>query len=86
MPDRSRNRPRDLNQLASRLVDEATDNVPEPEPEREKDPLAVELGRRGGLKGGKARAERMTPEERSDAARRAVRARWDKAKQPKPDS
>jgi hypothetical protein len=80
MPDRSRKRPRDLNELASRLVDEATGNVPEPEPEREKDPLAVELGRRGGLKGGKARAKRMTPEERSESARRAVQARWDKAK------
>lgn len=82
MPDRSRKRPRDLNQPAARLVDEATGNAPEPDPEREKDPLAVELGRRGGLKGGKARAARMTPEERSESARRAVRARWDKAKPP----
>ncbi len=80
MPDRSRNRPRDLNQLAARLVDEATSDAPrDPEPvEPEKDQAAVELGRRGGLKGGKARAERMTPEERSEAARRAVRARWNR--------
>ena len=44
----------------------------------EKDPLAVELGRRGGKKGGKARAAKMTPEERSESARKAARARWDK--------
>ena len=37
---------------------------------------AAELGRRGGLKGGKARAERLTPEQRSEAARKAVQARW----------
>lgn len=39
---------------------------------------AKELGRRGGLKGGRARAEVLTKEERSDAARKAVQARWDK--------
>ena len=41
-----------------------------------KDAAAVALGRKGGLKGGKARAERMTPEQRSEAARRAAQARW----------
>ena len=41
-----------------------------------KDPAAVMLGRRGGLKGGKARALAMTPEQRSDAARKAATARW----------
>lgn len=41
-----------------------------------KDPAAVELGRRGGKKGGRARAERLTAAERSEAARRAARARW----------
>jgi hypothetical protein len=44
----------------------------------EKDPLAVELGRRGGLKGGKARAAKMTAEERSESARKAAGARWAK--------
>jgi hypothetical protein len=44
----------------------------------EKNPAAVELGRRGGLKGGKARAAKMTPEERSESARKAAKARWDK--------
>ncbi len=44
----------------------------------EKNPAAVELGRRGGLKGGKARAAKLTPEERSESARKAARARWSK--------
>ena len=77
MPDRSSKRPRDLNQLAQRLVQEATGDVP-PGPETTKDPAAVALGRRGGLKGGKARAERMTPEQRAEAASKAARARWSK--------
>lgn len=44
----------------------------------EKDPAAVELGRRGGLKGGPARAAKMTKAERSESARKAAKARWDK--------
>ena len=43
-----------------------------------KNPLAVALGRRGGLKGGKARAQKMTEEERSRSASIAARARWAK--------
>lgn len=43
-----------------------------------KDPAAVALGRKGGLKGGKALAKKMTAKERSDSARRASRARWDR--------
>jgi hypothetical protein len=45
-----------------------------------KDPLAVLLGRRGGLKGGKARAERMTPEQRKKSASKAAQARWGKTR------
>ncbi len=41
-----------------------------------KDPAAVELGRRGGVKGGKARAEKLTPEQRSEIARKGAQARW----------
>ncbi len=78
MPDRSRNRrSRDINELARQIVDEATGEAePEPNPDAGKDPAAVELGRRGGLKGGKARAAKMTPEQRSEAARKAAEARW----------
>ena len=46
--------------------------------EDRKDPHAVELGRRGGLKGGKARAAKLTKEERIESARRAAQARWAK--------
>lgn len=44
--------------------------------DQHKDPLAVEFGRRGGLKGGRARAEKLTADERADIARRAAEARW----------
>jgi hypothetical protein len=76
MPDRSRKRPRDPNQLGKLIVDLATGEADETLPEDTRDPAAVALGRKGGLKGGKARAAKMTPEARSEAARRAARARW----------
>lgn len=75
MPKRSR-MPRDPNQLAKAVVDFATgQREPDPEP-RAKNPAAVELGRMGGLKGGKARAASLTPEQRADSARKAALARW----------
>jgi hypothetical protein len=81
MPDRSRKpRPRDPNQLAKLVIDIATGAVEdhaEPKPEdAAKDPAAVSLGRRGGLKGGKARAAAMTPERRAEIARKAAAKRW----------
>jgi hypothetical protein len=63
----------DLNRLAAKIVRESTD--PDARDDG-KDPGAVARGRKGGQKGGRVRAERMTPEERSEAARRAARARW----------
>ena len=65
MPKRSRI-PKDINKLAKFIVDEATGkNVSnEPTQEKKKNPAAVALGRLGGLKGGKARAEKLTPAER----------------------
>ena len=77
MPDRSRKRPRDPNQLAKMIVDIATGEADDPLPEPTNNAAAVALGRKGGLKGGRARAEKMTAEERSEAARRAARARWE---------
>lgn len=79
MPDRSRKRrPADLNSLAASIVNEATDeDKPEPVDDG-KDPAAVALGRKGGLKGGKARAAKLTPEQRSATARKAARARWNR--------
>jgi len=79
VPDRSRKRPTDPNELARQVVDEATGEAPPFDPDAGKDPAAVALGRKGGLKGGKARAAKMTPEERSEAARKAARARWGKS-------
>jgi hypothetical protein len=76
MPDRSRKRPRDPNQLGKLIVDLATGEAEEPDPDDGKNPAAVELGRKGGLKGGKARAEKMSPAERSASAKKAAKARW----------
>jgi hypothetical protein len=50
---------------------------------KRKNPYAVALGRRGGKKGGPARAAAMTPEERSESARKAVLARWARVKKNK---
>lgn len=73
-------RPRDLNQLAKAIVDLATGEAKEqPEQDQDKDPAAVSLGRRGGLKGGKARADRLSPEQRREIARKAAARRWGKA-------
>jgi len=73
-------RPRDTNQLAKYIVDLSTGEEKEPDENEGKDPAAVALGRKGGLKGGKARAKKLTAEERSAIAKKAAKARWDKAK------
>ncbi len=73
--DRSR-RPRDPNQLAKLAVDIATDKTDDTPEDTRKDLAAVALGRKGGLTGGKARAEKITAEQRSEAARKAAAARW----------
>lgn len=65
-------RPRDPNQLAKGIVDLATGATEDEAPD-ENAP-----GRAGGRKGGKARAEKLTPEERSAIARKAAAARWGK--------
>lgn len=63
--------------LAVRIaVGEATEALDETV--RTKDPAAVALGRRGGLKGGAARAASLEPDERQEIARRAAKARWGK--------
>ncbi len=76
MPDRSRKRPTDLNSLAASIVHDATDEDDPPVEDDGKDPAAVALGRRGGLKGGKARAAKLTAKQRSEIARKAAKARW----------
>lgn len=67
----------DINILASQIVAEAT-GEPTKEPIREKNPAAVALGRLGGLKGGKARAEKLSAKKRKDIAQKAAKARWSK--------
>lgn len=69
--------PRDLNQTAFDVVQQATGQTPPQEPSQ-KNPAAVTLGRLGGQKGGKARAKKLTPEQRTDIARAAAAARWKK--------
>lgn len=70
-------RPRDPAQLAKFIVDVATGEVEDIDPaSKKKDPAAVERGRSGGLKGGKARAANMTAAERRAAATKAVKTRW----------
>lgn len=76
MPRRSS---KDENQLAKSIIDEIiaeteTENFDKEKPQ--KNPAAVALGKLGGLKGGKARAAKLTPKERSEIAKRAAQARW----------
>lgn len=86
VPDRSGKRPRDVNELARQLVDEAVGDSPAYDPDAGKNAAAVALGRRGGLKGGKARAAALTAEQRSEAARKAARARWHVDRRSEPPS
>ncbi len=71
-------RPRDGNQLAKSIVDIATGEHEDSAPDEDKDPAAVSLGRKGGKKGGKARAESLSPERRKEIARKAARTRWER--------
>jgi hypothetical protein len=67
-------KPADLNRLAAAIVGEATGEASPVDDG--KDPAAVALGRKGGLKGGKARAAKMSAKQRSEAAKKAAEARW----------
>jgi hypothetical protein len=75
-------RPRDPVQLGKLIGDILTGQVEDRAPNRPEDPnkdqAAVALGRKGGLKGGRARAAKMAPEQRAEIARKAAKARWDK--------
>ncbi len=72
MPKRSSKKKRlpDINIIASQIVGAATE-----EPTRVKNPAAVALGRLGGLKGGKARAKKLSPKKRREIAKKAAMAR-----------
>jgi len=70
-------KPRDTNSMAAAIVAQSTDDEDQgDDPYEGKNPAAVELGRAGGNKGGKARAEKLSAEERSAIAKKAADARW----------
>jgi hypothetical protein len=75
-------RPRDPAQLGKLIGDILTGQVEDRAPNRPedaaKDQAAVALGRKGGLKGGRVRADKLSPRQRAEIARRAAKARWSK--------
>jgi len=79
MPNRSSKKqgPEDVNEIAFRVLQESIGEAPPVE--STKNPAAVALGRLGGKKGGAARAAKLTPEQRSEIAQLAARARWKKS-------
>jgi hypothetical protein len=79
MPKRS-SKPKDANSLAFNIVAQAVgDAAPAiAPPDDGKNPSAVALGRLGGLKGGKARADSLSAKKRAEIARKAAQARWGK--------
>ena len=78
-------RPRDPVQLGKLLGDILTGQVEDKASNHHDDPTkdqsAVTLGRKGGLKGGHARANSLTPEQRKTIAQNAAKRRWEKAKE-----
>lgn len=79
MPTRS-SKDRDFATVARRVVEQAIgehlDGTPLEDPNAGKNPAAVALGRLGGAKGGRARADKLTPAKRSQIAKKAAKARW----------
>ena len=70
-------RPRDTNQLAKFIVDVTTGQTELPNKVDDgKNPVAVERGRRGGIRGGKARADALSARRRKQIAKKAAESRW----------
>jgi hypothetical protein len=66
-----------MNQLAKAIVDISVGEAPpDHDPDQDKNPAAVALGRLGGLKGGKARAQKLSAAKRKAIAKKAAAARW----------
>ena len=79
MPKRSsKKQPRDINTLAASIVEQATGEPTPKTPDSSKNPAAVALGKLGGKKGGPARAAKLSPEQRSEIAKKAAKTRWSK--------
>lgn len=77
MAEKLKRRPRDPLALAKLIGDIATGQTPDTEPD-DRNPAAVALGKLGGAKGGKARADKLTPAKRRQIARKAAQKRWSK--------
>ena len=75
MPKRS-GKKQDLNEKAFSTVRQLTGEEPKPEPDAGKNPAAVALGRLGGLKGGKARAAKLSKKKLSEIGKKAAEQRW----------
>ncbi|HET6993095.1 MAG TPA: hypothetical protein VFJ43_17305 [Bacteroidia bacterium] len=71
-------RPKDPNELAKLITDIATGEKVDKNPDEGKNPNAVELGRLGGLKGGNARAKKLSKKKRKEIAKKAVETRWER--------
>ena len=78
MPKRSSKPKQDINRIAASILEAATGKPHHLTPEGEKNPAAVALGRLGGLKGGKARNDALTPERRAEIAKKAASVRCKK--------
>lgn len=76
MPKRSSKPKKDVNQLAASILAHAIGEVEPTTAKGTKNPAAVALGRLGGLKGGKARAESLSAAKRSQIAKKAAQKRW----------
>lgn len=68
-------RPRDPAQLAKLIMDIATGDIEDVQKDN-KNPIAVERGKKGGTIGGKARAAALSPRKRKQIAKKAVKSRW----------
>jgi hypothetical protein len=79
MPKRSRTGKPDVNQMAANMIDAISGELPTEQSDPNKNPNAVALGRLGGLKGGHARAAKLSPKRRRTIAKKAAAARWNKS-------
>lgn len=70
-------RPKDTNERAKLVVDLATGEEKEKNPDEGKNPAAVALGKLGGAKGGKARAKKLSAKKRKEIAKKAAKKRWE---------
>jgi len=81
-PDKHRKRPTDVNQLAHFLGEMSTsEEKQDSQPQPKRSPVSeylAKIGRKGGLKGGKARAKKLSAAKRTEIARNAAESRWAK--------